>query len=80
MVGYDQEGTIRSAGGGGPFVNYSFYDEEQARIYMIDGMVFAPKHDKRELLRQAEAIAYTLRSRQDHQRELKAEQVSEAAR
>ncbi|MFV1980955.1 MAG: DUF4837 family protein, partial [Rhodothermia bacterium] len=47
---------------GGPLVNYSFYDEEQRRIYMIDGMVFAPRYNKREFLRQVEAIAYTFRT------------------
>ena len=47
---------------GGPLLNYSFYDEEQRRIYMIDGMVFAPRYNKREFLRQVEAIAYTFRT------------------
>lgn len=47
---------------GGPLLNYSFYDEEQRRIYMIDGMVFAPQFNKREFLRQIEAIAYTFRT------------------
>lgn len=50
---------------GGPIVNYTFYDEAQRRIYMIDGMVFAPKYDKREFLRQMEVIAYTFRTQQD---------------
>lgn len=50
---------------GGPVLNYTFYDEKQRRIYMIDGMVFAPNFDKREFLRQVEAIAYTFRTRQD---------------
>ncbi len=50
---------------GGPILNYTFYDEAQRRIYMIDGMVFAPKYNKREFLRQVEAIAYTFRTRQD---------------
>jgi hypothetical protein len=30
---------------------------------MIDGMVFAPGHDKREFLRQMEVIAHTFRTR-----------------
>jgi len=50
---------------GGPLLNYTFYDEQQRRIYMIDGMVFAPAFNKREFLRQVEAIAYTFRSRRD---------------
>ena len=50
---------------GGPLVNYTFYDEDQRRIYMIDGMVFAPNYDKREFLRQVEAIAYTFRTQNE---------------
>ncbi|MEM9663615.1 MAG: DUF4837 family protein [Bacteroidota bacterium] len=52
----------RVVGGGGPFVNYSFYDEQTGRVYMIDGMVFAPGYEKREFLRQMEVIAYTFRT------------------
>ncbi|NBC18504.1 MAG: DUF4837 family protein, partial [Bacteroidetes bacterium] len=37
--------------GGGPFLTYSFYDQSTGRLYMIDGMVFAPGHEKREFLR-----------------------------
>jgi hypothetical protein len=55
----------RSAGMGGPFVNYAFYDDDTGRFYMIDGMVFAPRFDKREFLRQMEAIAHTFRTRDD---------------
>lgn len=47
----------------GPFLNYTFYDEQQDRIYMIDGMVFAPGYDKREFLRQIEVIAHTFRTK-----------------
>jgi hypothetical protein len=50
---------------GGPLLNYTFYDEQQRRIYMIDGMVFAPAFNKREFLRQVEAVAYTFRSSRD---------------
>jgi len=53
---------------GGPVVNYTFYDQDQGRIYMIDGMVFAPSFNKREFLRQVESIAYTFRTRQDEEK------------
>lgn len=49
----------------GPFLNYTFYDEAQERIYMIDGMVFAPSYSKRDFLRQIEVIAHTFRTRQE---------------
>jgi len=39
-------------GMGGPFVNYTFYDEKSKRLYMVDGSVFAPKYFKRNLIQQ----------------------------
>ncbi len=39
-------------GMGGPFVNYTFYDEKTHRIYMLDGSVYAPKYYKRNLIQQ----------------------------
>ena len=64
MVG-EQNGEPVEFGMGGPFVTYTFYDQATARIYMIDGMVFAPGFDKREFLRQLEVIAHTFRTRRD---------------
>ncbi len=63
MVG-EENGEIVEFGMGGPFVNYTFYDRSSGRIYMIDGMVFAPGFDKREFLRQMEVIAHTFRMRE----------------
>lgn len=63
MAHEDSTGKRQPLGGGGPFVNYTFYDREQERIYMMDGTVFAPDYDKREFLRQMEVIAYTFRTR-----------------
>ncbi len=37
---------------GGPFVNYTFYDDKTHRIYMIDGSIYAPKYYKRNLIQQ----------------------------
>ena len=39
-------------GMGGPFINYTFYDEKSKRLYMLDGSVFAPKYYKRNLIQQ----------------------------
>jgi hypothetical protein len=59
-----RDSTVRRPlGGAGPFINYTFYDQQQDRIYMIDGTIFAPDYDKREFLRQMEVIAYTFRTR-----------------
>jgi hypothetical protein len=41
-------------GMGGPFVNYTFFDENTKRIYMLDGSVYAPKYYKRNLIQQVD--------------------------
>ena len=64
-IGHDENGNLIEYGAGGPFVNYSFYDETTRRIYMIDGMVFAPGFEKREFLRHVEIIARTFRLKSD---------------
>lgn len=62
MIDRDETGKMIEYGMGGPFVNYTFYDQSSGRLYMIDGMVFAPGYDKREFLRQMEVIAHTFRT------------------
>jgi len=49
-------------GMGGPFVNYSFYDETTKRFYMIDGSVFAPKYFKRNLIQQMDVTLQSFRT------------------
>ena len=46
---------------GGPFISMSTVDETYNRIITVEGFVFAPKLDKRNYLRQVEAILHTLR-------------------
>lgn len=75
MVGRNEDGELFQYGGGGPFVNYAFYDQGQDRIYMIDGMVFAPGYDKRTFLRQMEVIAQTFRTQQEADAPAVAERV-----
>lgn len=58
-------GDYVELGMGGPFVNYSFYDQASGRLYMIDGSVFAPGYDKLDFIRHMEIIARTFRTRQD---------------
>ncbi|WP_022835107.1 DUF4837 family protein [Salisaeta longa] len=58
-----ETGELMPVGGGGPFVNYTFYDQATDRIYMIDGSVFAPKYDKLRFIRQMEVIAQTFRTK-----------------
>lgn len=45
---------------GGPFISLSMVDKKNERVITVDGYVFAPKFDKREFLRELEAIAYSL--------------------
>lgn len=45
---------------GGPFVSFTTVDEERNRIVTVDGYVYAPKFDKRNYLRQMEALLHTL--------------------
>lgn len=44
---------------GGPFVALFLSDRQKKRLICIEGFVFAPKYDKREYLRQVDAIVYS---------------------
>jgi hypothetical protein len=46
---------------GGPFVNITFVDENKGRLVMIDGFVYAPKYDKRDYMRQVEALMHSIK-------------------
>ncbi|HEX9614225.1 MAG TPA: DUF4837 family protein [Bacteroidota bacterium] len=64
---YETRGNWRFSdkSGGGPFVNYTFYDEPSRRIYVLDGSVFAPRVEKRELILQVDALLQTFRTEQE---------------
>jgi hypothetical protein len=47
--------------GGGPFVNYTFYDTTTRRLYMLDGSIFAPRVEKKKLVLQVDGILHTFR-------------------
>lgn len=55
---------------GGPYIRYAFVDRATDRLYVYYGMTFAPSRtlDKREFLRQMEAIATTFRTAEDEAR------------
>jgi hypothetical protein len=44
---------------GGPFLNITFLDQKNNRVICMDSYVYYPNHDKRELLRELEAIMYS---------------------
>lgn len=52
-------------GMGGPFVNYTFYDEKSKRLYMLDGSLFAPKYYKRNLIQQIDVILQSFLTRDE---------------
>ncbi|RKD92593.1 DUF4837 family protein [Mangrovibacterium diazotrophicum] len=46
---------------GGPFVSLAVLDASNNRIVVADGFVYAPRFDKRNYLRQVEAMLYSLK-------------------
>ncbi|HDZ40414.1 MAG TPA: DUF4837 family protein [Bacteroidetes bacterium] len=52
--------TLENGFMGGPFITLVTKDEVNDRFVMLDGFVYAPNDEKRELLRQVEAIIYTI--------------------
>lgn len=46
----------------GPFVNFTIYDEETSRLFMLEFAQFAPKYDKREFVRQFRTMLRTFES------------------
>ena len=44
---------------GGPFVSRSFVDEARQRVVTVEGFVYAPQLDKRNMMRQLEAYIST---------------------
>ena len=44
---------------GGPFVSYAYYDAEAKQLQVLEGFVYAPHEDKRNLIRRIEAVAYS---------------------
>ncbi|MFN7013568.1 MAG: DUF4837 family protein [Bacteroidia bacterium] len=41
---------------GGPFLNYNFIDEKNQRVVCVDAFLYCPNFDKRELMREMEAL------------------------
>lgn len=44
---------------GGPFMSHSFLSEDGSEVITLDAFVYAPRYDKRNYLRQVEAILYS---------------------
>ena len=46
---------------GGPFLSYTLVDEASNRVITLDSYVYAPSQNKRDLLKQLEAILYSFK-------------------
>lgn len=51
---------------GGPFVSYTFVDEQLGRLYYIEGFVYSPGEEKRPHIREVEAILDTFRTEAEY--------------
>ncbi|WKN32279.1 DUF4837 family protein [Porifericola rhodea] len=47
---------------GGPFLSYTFVDEDSGRLYYIEGFVYSPSKQKRPFIREIEAILNTFKT------------------
>jgi hypothetical protein len=52
--------TLEGGFMGGPFISYAFIDPPTSHAVVVTGFVYAPRDEKRELLRQVEALMYTV--------------------
>lgn len=50
---------------GGPFVSHSFYSKDGNDIIVIEAFVYAPKFDKRQLLREVESLLFSFEWKKD---------------
>jgi hypothetical protein len=44
---------------GGPFISYAYYDNINKQVKVLEGFIYAPHEDKRNLIRRVEAVANT---------------------
>jgi hypothetical protein len=50
---------------GGPYIGYAIVDESAGKLYYIEGFAYAPGKDKREIMRELDAILWSFRMSQD---------------
>ena len=62
--GYEMKGWWKMKNGimGGPFVNISIVDEARNRVICVDGFCFAPNFDKRQFIKEIEAICLSVKA------------------
>jgi hypothetical protein len=62
--------------GGGPFVSYTFFDEETNRLYMLDGSIYAPKYYKKKLIQQVDVLLQSFMTESELSEDRKEELLS----
>jgi len=55
---------------GGPFLSYTLVDQRHNRVVTIEGYVYNPSQEKRDLIRQLESLIYTLSFPKDDEENL----------
>lgn len=53
---------VSDATAGGPYISYVLVDEKKSKLYYIEGYVYAPGTDKKNLMREVDAILSTFRT------------------
>jgi hypothetical protein len=56
---------------GGPFTNYTFYDQPTKRLYMLDGSIYAPKYYKKKLIQQVDVILQSFLTEREVKKDMK---------
>ncbi|MCU0419827.1 MAG: DUF4837 family protein [Cyclobacteriaceae bacterium] len=58
----EMQGLWRShnLGMGGPFISLALVDNDNRNLYYVEGFVYGPSRDLRELIREVETVIYTL--------------------
>lgn len=81
LIGFETLGTWTMTNDfmGGPFVNFTWYDPESERLFMVEYWQFAPSVDKRRFVRQFRAMGRTFQSDPDWPRQ-EEEPISELLR
>lgn len=64
MLAFETRGLWKTEGGdfkGGPFINYTIYDEDNNRLITLDGWVYAPELQKRNVIFELESILRSIK-------------------
>lgn len=62
---------------GGPFINYTFFDEKTKRLYMLDGSIYAPRYYKRKIIQQVDVILQSFRTKDQISKDILEDLLSE---